>query len=234
MATDTSPRYDDMTREELYELARERDVEGRSSLSKEELVEALRLTDEGPDAVELLTEQHDAIRGLFEEFDQLSSQSSKRKDELAEQLVTHLVKHAEVEELVFYPAVRSEIDGLDDEIDEDLEEHHAAELLLWEIDKMTSADERFDAKVAVLGELVSHHLEEEEQDLFPKVREALPEERRRQLGAAMVRAHGIAPSRPHPLTPDEPPANLVAGLVGAGQDAAVGVLRAARRIVLRR
>lgn len=234
MATRTPARYEDLNREELYDLAQRRDIEGRSSLSKEELVDALRLSDEGPDAVELLTEQHDAIRALFDEYAQLSSQASKRKDELARLLVTHLVKHAEVEELVFYPAVRSEIDGLDAEIDEDLEEHHAAELLLWEIDKMTSDDERFDAKVGVLGELVSHHLEEEEQDLFPRVREALDDQRRRQLGAAMVRAHKLAPSRPHPLSPDEPPANLIVGLLGTGQDLVVGLLRAVKRNVLRR
>jgi hemerythrin superfamily protein len=234
MATKASPTYEDMTRGELYDLAQERDIEGRSSLSKGELVEALRLADEGPDAVELLLEQHDEIRRLFGEYAELSAQPSNRKDELAELLVLHLVKHAEVEELVFYPAVRSEIDGLDAEIDEDLEEHHAAELLLWEVDKMTSSDERFDAKVAVLRELVSHHLEEEEQDLFPQVRDAIPEERRRQLGAAMVRAHAIAPSRPHPLSPDEPPANLIVGLLGTGQDAVVGVLRFAKRTLLRR
>jgi hemerythrin superfamily protein len=234
VATDTRDRYEQMSREELYELAQQRDIPGRSDKTKEELVAALELADRGPDAVELLTEQHDRIRALFEEFESLSSRPSKRKDELADLLITHLVKHAEVEELVFYPAVRSEMEGFDDEVDEDLEEHHAAELLLWELDKMTSADERFDAKVKVLKELVIHHLEEEENELFPEVREAIDEGRRRELGAAMVRAHKIAPSRPHPLSPDEPPANFLAGLPGAGYDAAKGLLRYGKRTLLRR
>ncbi len=234
MATETPTTYEDMSREELYELAQERDIDGRSSLSKDELVAALQLEDEGPDAVELLLEQHDRIRDFFDEFAELSSRPSKRKDELVDLLITHLVKHAEVEELVFYPAVRSEMSGFDAEIDEDLEEHHAAELLLAELDHMSSDHDRFDAKVLVLREIVTHHLQEEEQDLFPKVREAIDQQRRRQLGAAMVRAHKIAPSRPHPFSPDEPPANLIAGLPGAAYDAVKGVLRAGKRTVLRR
>jgi hemerythrin superfamily protein len=139
-----------------------------------------------------------------------------------------------VEELVFYPAVRSEMSGFDADIAEDLEEHHAAELLLAELDHMTSDHDRFDAKVLVLEELVTHHLEEEEEDLFPKVRETIDEQRRRQLGAAMVRAHKIAPSRPHPFSPDEPPANFIAGLPGAAYDLVKGVLRAGKRTLLRR
>ena len=234
MATETPGRYEELTREQLLELAQERDVEGRSGRSKDELIDLLELEDRGPDAVELLTVQHERIRELFEEFGTLSSRPSKRKDELADLIVTHLVKHAEVEELVFYPAVRSELDGLEDEIDEDLEEHHTAELLLWEIDKADSSHDRFDAKVAVLRELIVHHMDEEEQDLFPRVREAMSEERRRELGAAMEQAHRIAPSRPHPLSPDTPPGNLVAGLPAAALDAVKGTVSASKRRLLRR
>lgn len=234
MATTTSPAYEELSRGELYDLAQDRDIEGRSQMSKDELVRALRASDLGPDAVELLVEQHEEIRELFEEIGRLSSRASKRKDELVERLITRLVKHAEVEELVFYPAVREALPDLGDDIDEDLEEHHTSELLLWELDKMSSADERFDAKVGVLRELVSHHLEEEERDLFPRVRDALAEQHRRRVGATMVRAYGMAPSRPHPLAPSRPPANLVAGALGSAQDALVGALRAAGRSLRRR
>jgi hemerythrin superfamily protein len=226
--TDTQPDDDQRTREELEELARERDIEGRSTMTKEELAEALRLDDLGPDAVELIVRQHEEIRSRFAGFDELSRRPSKRKDELVASIVVDLVKHAEIEEQVFYPAVREELDGLDAELDEDLEEHHAAELLLSELDGASSSSlERFDAKVEVLKENVLHHMEEEETDLLPKVREGLSEERRRELGAAMVEVWKVAPTRPHPHTPDTPPGNVVAGLPGSVADAGVQAVRGA-------
>jgi hemerythrin superfamily protein len=219
--TDTPAAYEDRTREELYELAQEREIEGRAEMNKEQLVDALQLDDLGPDAVELILRQHEEIRARFAEFDALSSRPSKKKDTLVKHLVTDLVKHAEIEEQVFYPAVREELDGLEDELDEDLEEHHAAELLLDELDGTTSDQPRFDAKVTVLKENVLHHMEEEESDLLPKVREGLDERRRRELGGAMVEVWKVAPTRPHPRTPDTPPGNVVAGVQGAATDVAV-------------
>jgi hemerythrin superfamily protein len=226
--TDAGSAYEERTREELYELAQEREIDGRADMSKEELVDALRLDDLGPDVLALLQRQHDEIRSRFEEFDGLSSRASKKKDELVRSIITDLVKHAEIEEQVFYPAVRDELDGLGDELDEDLEEHHAAELLLSELDGVSSDAPRFDAKVKVLQENVRHHMEEEESDLFPKVREGLDERRRRELGGAMVELWKVAPTRPHPRTPDTPPGNLIAGVQGAATDVAVETARGAK------
>jgi hypothetical protein len=79
----------------------------------------------------------------------------------------------------------------------------------------------------VLKENVLHHMEEEETDLLPKVREKLDERRRRELGGAMVQAWRIAPTRPHPRAPDTPPGNLIAGVQGAAADVAVETARGA-------
>lgn len=228
-----SERYENMNRDALYELAQERDIEGRAELSKEELVAALEQEDAGPDAVQLLLRQHDEIRRLFGEFDARSSRPSKKKEAIVRELITNLVKHSEIEEQVFYPAVREELEDLESEIDEDLEEHHAAELLLWELDHLSSDAARYDAKVTVLKENIFHHLEEEETELFPEVEKQMSEERRRELGAAMETAWRIAPTRPHPLTPDTPPGNIVAGIPGTVIDLTVGAARGVKRLVRR-
>lgn len=231
--TATVTDYRARTKDDLEELAREREIDGRSQMSKDELVTALELTDLGPDALELLTAQHDRIRELFASLSRRAAGPSQVKIDEVRELLSTLVKHAEIEEMIFYPAVR-EVLSDDDLIDESLEEHHAVELLLYELERSPAEAERFDAKITVLSELVQHHLEEEEGELFPRVREALDDERLRQLGTAMERAWEIAPSRPHPASPDTPPGNVLAGIPAAGLDIAVGLVKAVKRRVFRR
>lgn len=235
MAT-TSPdvRYDDMTRDELYALAQERELPERSTMDRDQLQAALELDDVGPDAVDLLLGHHDEIRRLLTEFEGLSERPSKRKEDLVAELVTLLVKHSEVEEQVFYPAVHEGVPDQQDEVDESLEEHHAAELLLAELDGMSSDHVRYDMKVHVLSELVLHHLEEEEEDLFPAVRRALPEARLREIGAGMVTQWELSPLRPHPLSPQTPPANVLMGIPATAWDLSVSAVRMVRRRVLGR
>jgi hemerythrin superfamily protein len=234
MSTTTRGHYDDLTRDELYELAQERDLPDRSTMDRDQLQAALELDDVGPNAVDMLLGHHREVRRLFEAIEELSDRPSKRKEELVAELVVLLSKHAEVEEQVFYPAVREEVGGQQDEIDESMEEHHAADLLLSELDGMPSDATRYDMKVHVLAEHMLHHLEEEEEDLFPTVREALPERRLREIGAGMVAVWEVAPPRPHPSAPQTPPGNVLLALPTAVWDLAVSVTRVVRRRVLGR
>jgi hypothetical protein len=88
---------------------------------------------------------------------------------------------------------------------------------------MDPADERFDAKVTVLIENVRHHVEEEEDEYFPKVREALGRKALGEIGDAMEDAKKAAPTHPHPRSPDTPPGNVIAGNVAAALDKATDV-----------
>jgi hypothetical protein len=98
---------------------------------------------------------------------------------------------------------------------------------LSELEDMDPNDERFDAKVTVLIESVRHHVKEEERDMFPKVRKAMSRSELAALGGRMAKAKKVVPSRPHPRSPDEPPAKLMAApaaaLIDKGKEAVEAV-----------
>jgi hypothetical protein len=83
---------------------------------------------------------------------------------------------------------------------------------------MDPTDERFDAKVTVLMENVRHHVEEEESDLFPKVRKQLTRKQLADVGEALEKAKKYAPTHPHPRSPDAPPSNLIVGAAAGVAD----------------
>ncbi|HUJ26173.1 MAG TPA: hemerythrin domain-containing protein, partial [Myxococcales bacterium] len=85
--------------------------------------------------------------------------------------------------------------------------------------------ERFEAKVKVLSENVRHHVEEEQDEMFPRVQKLLGQELLDQLGERMARAKKLAPTRPHPRAPDSPPGNIVAGTMAAVMDKSKDLLR---------
>ncbi len=113
-----------------------------------------------PDAIKLLTEDHRTVEGLFEQFEQASD--SQKKEQIARQICTELKVHALLEEEIFYPALRGKIDG--DDIDEALVEHDGAKLLINEIEASGAGASFFEAKVKVLQEQIEHHVKEEEQE----------------------------------------------------------------------
>ena len=119
--------------------------------------------------------------------------------------------HAAIKEQLVYPSARTTVPDTEDIVLESLEEHHIVKWVLSELDSMSPEDERFDAKVTVLIENVRHHVQEEEQELFPKVRNEVGRNSLSDLGEAMAAAKKVAPTHPHPRSPNTPPGNLVAG-----------------------
>jgi hemerythrin superfamily protein len=168
-----------------------------------------------PDAIALLKADHREVNALFKQFEQAGSARAK-KSRLVQTIIEELSRHAAIEELAFYPAVRREVAGATPDVLEAIEEHHVVKWLLYELEGLSPADERFDAKVTVLIESVRHHVREEENDLFPRVRARLGRERLVAIGDELRAAKPRVSTRPHPRAPDEPPANaIVAGAVGA-------------------
>ena len=124
------------------------------------------------DAIAILTADHKRVKKLFKTFDKMKEDGSATdKQALAQQICDELSLHAEVEEQIFYPATRESIDK-DDMLDEAEVEHASAKDLIAQIQAGDPSDPKWAAKVTVLGEYIDHHVEEEENEMFPKARKA--------------------------------------------------------------
>ncbi|HEY5013208.1 MAG TPA: hemerythrin domain-containing protein [Acidimicrobiia bacterium] len=182
------------------------------------------------DAITLLKNDHKTVQALFRKYEQLGARAHKSKRATVDRISRELSVHAAIEEQVLYPAARAALAD-DAMVLEALEEHLIVKWELSALAHLDPSDERFDAKVTVLIENVRHHVKEEEGDFFPKLREVFSRTELRDLGDALERAKKTAPTRPHPMLPDEPPGNLVGGaaaLVDRARDAgerAVGRVR---------
>ena len=148
------------------------------------------------DAIVLLKNDHKEIRRLFREFEQAGDNATKTKGRLVDQIIELLTVHTYIENEVMYPRVRELLPELEDDVLESYEEHHVADVLVMELYGMRPDAERFDAKTTVLIENVRHHIEEEEDEWFPKVREGLGRKVLQEIGAEMEAARKLAPRRP--------------------------------------
>jgi len=148
------------------------------------------------DAIVMLKEDHARVRKLFAEFQNTSDRATKTRNEVVKRILEELTVHTYLENEVMYPEVRRLVPDLEEDVLESYEEHHVADVLCFELATMDADDERFEAKTAVLIESVTHHVDEEEQAWFPKVREALGRKQLQELGARMAELRPKAPRSP--------------------------------------
>jgi len=120
------------------------------------------------DAIALLRADHAKVTDLFEQFEK--ARDDARKQKLAQTICMELTVHAQIEEEIFYPATREALPKEDDLLDEAEVEHAGAKDLIAQIEAGSPADDKWDAKVTVLGEYIKHHVKEEQNEMFPKVR----------------------------------------------------------------
>ncbi|HZM44104.1 MAG TPA: hemerythrin domain-containing protein [Burkholderiales bacterium] len=122
------------------------------------------------DAIAILKADHDKVTKLFEDFERLhEDEADEEAEQVAIQICNELTVHATVEEEIFYPEVREAIDD-EDLLDEAEVEHATAKDLIAQILEMATADDKYAAKVIVLGEYIAHHVKEEQEEMFPKAR----------------------------------------------------------------
>ena len=133
------------------------------------------------DATKLLKSQHAEVKALFGEFESANGPGQKQK--LFDQIADALAGHCTIEEKIFYPSVY--VGPLKDELEEAVEEHLGAKRVIADLLKMRPDDEQFVAKMAVLKELVEHHVEEEEGELFPAVQKNFGAEELSAMGEQM-------------------------------------------------
>jgi hemerythrin superfamily protein len=138
-------------------------------------------------ALEVLKQDHQKVKKLFQEVKQATDQA-KRK-ELFNEIDTELEIHAHIEETVFYPAIE-EHEEFKDMVAGALEEHQEAKTLLDELEELGADNHDFGSKLQLLIEAVEHHVEEEEGEMFPKIREVFDEDELEQLGQELEAAKG--------------------------------------------
>ena len=148
-------------------------------------------------AIDLLTQDHQVVRGLFQQFKSAQEdEDDARMADIAQQVFDELEVHTTIEEEIFYPAVRKADEELAESVDEGIQEHHVVKVLMGEIDGLEGGSDEWIAKMTVLIENVEHHAEEEEKEMFPPLRRPLAdkldamashlEARKSELGAPVL------------------------------------------------
>jgi hemerythrin superfamily protein len=125
------------------------------------------------DACDLLDADHKAVKKMFKDYEELAGSrargAAQKKIDLARQICLELTVHAQIEEEIFYPALRAALKDTD-MLDEAEVEHQSAKDLIAQIQDEAEPDEKYDAKVKVLGEYIDHHVKEERAEIFTKAR----------------------------------------------------------------
>lgn len=136
------------------------------------------------DVFKLLEKDHEKVKGIFNKLAETSDGAQKTRETLYKELAAELTVHAKVEELIVYPRLK-EVEELQEQVEEAVDEHHEAETLLEELAGISKDDKQWLVKLAELQEAVEHHVQEEEQELFPQARDFLDDDELTELGKAV-------------------------------------------------
>lgn len=183
------------------------------------------MTQARTDVTTILADDHRQVELAFQELETRVGSPEHRRA-LADHVIAELVRHSVAEEQYLYPAARKALPDGDNLADHELSEHAEAERTMKELDGLDPSDPQFDQQLGKLMNEIRHHVKDEEEDLFPRLRAACSVDELEDLGEKIVKAKQMAPTRPHPAAPDKPPMNKILGpgaaLVDRMRDALTG------------
>jgi hemerythrin superfamily protein len=162
-----------------------------------------------PDVIDLLEHDHREVEEMFTEFAQATSPDEKRA--IADKVIIELVRHSEAEEQAVYPLMAKKIEGGKELVETEIDEHSRAEKIMKALDGMDANDPKFEVLMGHLKAAILQHVQEEEGEAFPKLREVTTDDEREKLGTVVQGLKKIVPTHPHPMAPDHPPFNALLG-----------------------
>jgi hemerythrin-like domain-containing protein len=175
------------------------------------------MTETEPDVVDVLSADHREFDRIFRELEQLFGRSGedvlKRKRELVDEVTIGLVQHSVAEETKVYPRVEKQVDK--EEAEHSKEEHAEAEETMKRLERMDPDDPGFDDAVAELIREIRHHVEHEEGRMFTELRSQFSHQELVEMAQQVETVKKIAPTRAHPMTPNEPGVRLAVGPVAS-------------------
>jgi hemerythrin superfamily protein len=171
------------------------------------------VSDEQRDVIEVLEHDHREVEEMFSELESLrgaeTNDAKARRKELADQVTIELVRHSVAEEVLVYPQVEEKVGK--DEAEHARKEHAEAEETLAQLEKLDADDPGFDAEIAKLIGEIRHHIEDEEGQIFARMRDVMDRDELQKLGSRVEAFKKVAPTRPHPNVPNEALPRMAAG-----------------------
>lgn len=151
------------------------------------------------DVIDILTADHQAMLDLLDVIKQATNTQTRR--ETADAVIAEVMRHSVAEEMFVYPAMETHVPNGSEEVEHDKEEHAELVDVMKRLEDVNAEDQSFMELVHELESQLRHHISDEEDEQFPKLREHIPAEQRRAIGEKVEQAKRVAPTRPHPNIP---------------------------------
>jgi hemerythrin superfamily protein len=152
------------------------------------------------DVVDVLTDDHREVTDLINQI--RTADDADRRRDLADIVITELVRHAVAEEMHVYPVMRKHLTDGEEAVQHDVKEHKAIERTLKELEDVPASDPRFAALIDQLATILDDHIRDEEMEQFPKLRAQVPRDKLVELAEKVETAKKLAPTHPHPNAPN--------------------------------